>query len=42
MAPDFMLRLDVEEGVYDYTSVVELHIWFQAQVCFPNLYIVYY
>ena len=31
------------EGVLnEYTFMVELKIWFQAQVRFPNLYIVYY
>jgi len=33
---------DWESGVFDLIRVVELQIWFQAQVCFPNLCIVYY
>ena len=42
MVTGFNENLDWEEGVGDYFSMVELQIWFRAQVCFPNLYIIYY
>jgi hypothetical protein len=34
--------LEWQWGVMDYEIMVELKIWFQAQVRFPNLYIIYY
>jgi len=35
-------ELDLEKGVLDYIEIVDLQIWFRAQVCFPDLYLIYY
>jgi len=42
MATGFREEPDLDKGALDYICMVELKIWFQAQVCFPNLSLVYY
>jgi len=42
MAIGLKQKLDWETGALNYVLMVQLQTWFQAQVCFPNLYIVYY
>ena len=37
-----MAAKKLEQVIWEYENMLVLQNWFQAQVCFPNLYIVYY